>query len=567
MRDLPVLSHLVPMDENVVFMLGNPERSLSILAGGKLADAIDLNQPIDAMAGIGAAEGKFAISFGAKAAALNELSLRRVTRGRFVIEEPPGRLFPACELWHAEAPIGVRIVCAGSAVALRDFGPELVVNAKERTAASFRLEVFGEAYRALLAQAMDEQEADEQNMPLAERSGAELGRKWTKTLLAGERVGFDITLAEKAIELAVDFGFHDADSPLFNSWLAASVKAQAVPDAYSALPSDVRIRGALSGIDSDTGRALRLEGVHQVLTAMDEDMVIPKAALGELERGVIGVVPERFRGVFALGQDLDAATRLLAAEDKAGPAPRELEHAIEGWSIFGLEVEPSEYLRAVEDFVKVANHRFPDRVPQPVSGAASAPPRTSNRSDSTLKRRPTPKGLPSGTLHLVDEVRPDPAYRPKAPTDLPPIRAFERHMLIVPDTGLVWIVVSRSQADALARARHVLDKASRTADPRANSPEAVAFLGELSLAGAVTLGLAVETAEQRADARAKFRRLQGLPGQGRAAIPMSLRVTSSSEGGQAGYSMRAVGELSPAVVTDWFRYALMTAQAAPGVKP
>jgi hypothetical protein len=549
-------------------MLGNPERSLSILAGGKLAEAIDLNRPIDVMAGIGAAdEGKFALSFAARPAAQNELALRRVTRGRFAIEEPPGRLFPACELWQVEAPIGTRIVCGGSAAALRDFGPELVGNAKERTSASFRLEVFGEAYRAVLSQAMAEQEAEDQALPLSERSGAELGRKWMTTLLEGERVGFDITLGDKAIELAVDFGFHDRNSPLFNSWLAASEKAQAVPDAYSALPPDAQVRGALSGVDTGTGRALRLEGVHQMVMAMEEDMVIPKTALGELERAVIGVLPERFRGVFALGQDLDAAGRLLAAEDKAGPAPRELEQAIEGWSIFGLEVEPSEYLRAVDDFVKVANYHFPDKVPPSIAGAAPTPPPTPNRSDSTLKRRPTPKGLPPGSLHLVDEVRPDPAYRAKAPSDLPPIRAFQRHMLVLPDGGWVWIVVSRSEAEALARARSVLDKPSRAVNARTLSREGMAFLGELSLAGAVTLGLDVETPEQRADARTAFRRLQGLPGQGRAAIPMSLRVTSSSEGGEAGYSMRAVGELSPAVVTDWFRYALTAAQTAPSAKP
>jgi hypothetical protein len=562
-RDLPILAQLLPVEENVLVLLGNPERSLMILAGDKVAAAVDLSQPLDAMAGVGPAdEGKFALAFAARPDAREQLSLRRVARGRHVIEDPTGRMFTACELWELPPPTGARVVCGGSGAALRELGPDLVHDTTKRTSSAFHFELGGRAYRALLKQSLAEQAAEDAALPAAERTGAELGRKWTATLLGGERVGFDLTLGARSVEMAVEIGFRSVEDPMFAAFLASAATAESLPHAYAALPEDSHIRGALAGLDAATGRSLRDEGVLQMITALEEEMVITPAQRVELERASTAVVPERLRGVFAVGQDLDAAKRLLAAPDKAGPASKELEQAMGGWTIVGVEADPNVYLPAMREFVKVANYRFPDKATASSGTGSGGPmlPPPSRRSASTLKLRPVPKGLPAGAMHLVDEVRPNPLYKP-APGAPPPLRPYDSHVLVLPDGPLVWIVVARKEADALARAKQVLEKsAQKSAAP---PPKGAVLTGELSLAGTIAQTIEVETLSQRDEARATFRRLTELPAGGRTGIPLSLHVVAEPSGAEKGYVLRAVGQLPAAVVTDWLRFAMTAAKTAP----
>jgi hypothetical protein len=563
-RDLPILAQLLPVEENVLVLLSNPERSLLILAGDKVAAAVDVSQPLDAMAGVGPAdEGKFALAFTARPDAKQRLSLRRVARGRHVIEDPTGRMFTTCELWELPPPTGARVVCGSSGVALRELGPDLVHNTTRSTSAAFRFELGGRAYGALLKQSLAEQVAEDAALPPAQRSGAELGRKWTATLLGGERVGFDLTLADRSIELAIDLGYRTVEHPLFASFLASAASAAPLPEAYSALPDDSHIRGALAGLDPTTGRTLRDEGLLQMIAALEEELVVTPAQHDELERASMAVVPERLRGVFAVGQDFDAANRLLAAPDRAGPASKELEHAIAGWAIIGVEADPTVYVPAVREFVKVANYRFPEKAAVASGASPSGPvlPPPSGRTDSTLKQRPAPKGLPPGAMHLVDEVRPNPLYKPAGPDALPPLRPYEQHILVLPDAPVVWFVIARKEADALSRAKQLLAKSAQKS--AAAAPKGAVLLAELSLAGVMAQTVEVETLSQREQARATFRRLTLLPAGGRTGIPLSLRVVAEPSGSQKGYMLRAVGQLSPAVVTDWLRFAMTAANTPP----
>ncbi len=562
-RDLPILAQLLPVDEKVLTLLANPERSLMVLAGDEVAAAVDLSQPLDALAGVGHADkGKFALAFATRPEAREQLSLSRVARGRYTIEEPAGRMFAACELWELPPPTGGRIVCGGSGAALRELGPDLVHHTTRRTNAAFRVEIGGRAYRAILTQALAEQGDVDAALPPAHRSGAELGRKWTATVLGGERIGFDLTLADRSIELAIDLGFRSVEEPMFASFLAAAATAGPLPRAYSALPDDSHLRGALAGLEAATGRALRDEGVLQMLAALEEDLVVTSVQHGELQRATMGVVPERLRGVFAVGQDLDAAHRLLARPNQPGNASKELEQALAGWMVLGVEAEPNVYLPAVREFVRVANYRFPEKAAVASGANLNGPilPPPSRRTDSTLKQRAVPKGLPAGTMHLVDEVRPNPLYKPVGPDALPPVRPYDRHIFVVPDTGVVWVVAARKEAEALSRATQLLEKSAASA---AQAPSGAVLLAELSLAGVIAQTVDVETRSQRERARATFRRLSQLPAGGRTGIPLWLRVVAEPSSSGKGYVMRAVGQLSPAVVTDLFRFAMTTEEARP----
>lgn len=543
LRDLPILAQLLPVEENVELLLSNPERSMLILAGDRVADAVDLSRSLDVMAGSGPADrGKFVFAFAARPEARDQLSLKRVARGRHSIEEPAGRLFTACELWELPPPTGGRILCSGSRVALRELGPDLIFYSTRRTSSAFRVELAGRAYRGVLEHTLAEQNAKDASLPASERSGAALGRKWMATVLGGERLGFDVTLADRSIELSIDVGFRSVQSPLFASFLAAASSPRPLPAAYAALPADSQMRGAFSGLDAATGRALRDDLVKEMLVAVDEETQIPPAQRDEVERALLGVFPERLRGVFAVGQDLEAARKLLAVPDQRADASKELEQAMGGWTLIGVEAEPSAYLAAVQEFVKVANYRFPDK------------PAANQRRRSTLKQRPRPKGLPAGSLHLVDEVRPNPAYKPAGPDARPALRPYDRHIVVLPDATTVWFVAARKEADALARAKQLLVKpAAAIAPPDANG---AVMLGELSLAGVVAQGLDVETPAQRDEARETLRRLSGLPAGGRTDIPLALRVVAEPAAGKQAYELRVVGRLSPEVVTDWFRFAL-----------
>ena len=281
------------------------------------------------------------------------------------------------------------------------------------------------------------------------------------------------------------------------------------------------------------------------MSSLDDTLIITPKAREEMIAALRGILPEDTRFSLAIGRDRAAAARVLDSDqlisaDRAGqklPAPlaRELQAALWGWCVIGLEVTPATYLPAIERLFKASQLPAPER-----PGVAE---QDNARERSLLKRGATPPGLPRGSLHFIDQVRPRAKYRPPPDGRAPPVLGHDGHILVVPDAGRVWIVLARSQALVVERAQQVL----RGAAPAAVVPS----LGALSMNVDYLAGgdLDWDTERERTMARHQLQLTRDFPYGGRSRLPFWLEVVPRAHPG-AGWHIRVRTELTPQALEE-----------------
>jgi hypothetical protein len=309
------------------------------------------------------------------------------------------------------------------------------------------------------------------------------------------------------------------------------------------LPPDSDLALGFGGLGKPTSRALLGVGLDRFMSSLDDALIIALKAREEMTAALLGALPEDARFSLAVGRDRAAAARVLDSDqlisaDKAGkklPAAlaSELQAALWGWSVVGLEVTPATYLPAIERLFKASQLPAPER-----PGVAE---QDNARERSLLKRGATPPGLPRGTLHFIDQVRPRANYRPPADGSAPPVLGHDAHILVVPDVERVWIVLARSQALVVERARAVL----RGAAP-APAAASSAALGALSMNVDYLAGsdLDWDTERERMLARHLLQLTRDFPYGGKSRLPIWLDVVPRARAG-AGWHLQLRTELTP----------------------
>jgi hypothetical protein len=210
-------------------------------------------------------------------------------------------------------------------------------------------------------------------------------------------------------------------------------------------------------------------------------------------------------------------------------------------------VPPKDYLLAVERMLR-ANAI-------PMRRRPGMPRKDSEREDTKLRRRPvTTRGLPAGTMHLVNEVRPAKSYRPPVDGSEPPVLPYDSHWLVVPDGQRVWIVGARNEALAGARALLTLQANNKLgARPQVLQSGQRPLLGawSFSLSGVRLQSFDWDSVRQRRAARRLLTRFGKQFRSANTPMLVTLEVAPPPANGAKGFSFRARLQVDQAGLTEF----------------
>lgn len=560
-RDVAQLSAKLPKSlqtEAPGRMVNEIAKTVSSTLGGDVAAVIDLSQPVDVAMSIPRGFGPpyFVFGFRVRSPEAIErgqagLTLRRLRAGVWQLgdvvqaepepepddseldddeaamdeeeeeseepePEPPDEHVP-CLLAHAPAPVGYRVLCGPE----QDMLHELVgymLRDTVVTQADVHVELSGPIYQERMQAAFSEViasgKAEAETNTGGERLGAQMGVAIVEAFAAHERISFDAHFAPTGVELLMDLAFPRslATAPL-ELW-TRSMTTRRLPKSFAQLPADHGMALAFTGLGQDATQAALSALLDEVLAGMSQEYVLSPQELTEMNAAFTGLVPSDAHFSFAAGVDAAAASAALnghkveqadATDRPLAPAAiKELQASLAGWMVVGLDVPAKDYLPAVERMLR-ANAI-------PMRRRPNMPRKDSDREDSKLRRRPLKTaGLPAGTLHLVDEVRPAKSYRAPLDGSEPPILPHDSHTLVVPDGQRVWLVSARDEALAGQRALSMVrDGATLAARPEIQQAVERPLLAAWSFTagGMILQGLDWDSADERRMARRKLRRFQ-----------------------------------------------------------
>jgi hypothetical protein len=471
-------------------------------------------------------------------------------------EEPAPSVMP-CWLAHAPPPVGYRVLCGEHAELVQSTASFLLRPQAPQTA-DIHVELAGSAYRRVIERALTAVEAEgkteAESLPAGEKLGRQAGLAMVRTLVAHEQLRLDVHVGKQGIELQLDIDFPESPQTAGLQRWALDLGSKRVPASFGLLPGDSGVALSFVGLGKETTSSFLQLLQSALISDMAQEFVLSAKQVHELNEAFIGIVPADAHFSVAAGADVDAIDSVLHGDAVRGAdahwrpltagAIKDLQEALGGWVTIGLDVSPKEYLPAVERMLR-ANAMGMRRRP-------GMPKKDNEREDSHLKQRPlSVRGLPSGTLHVVDSVRPAKTYRPPLDGSEPPILPFDRHWLVVPEGQRVWIVGARSEALAGARALSVLRGGSRLAarselQQLAERPllAAVSF----SPAGARLQSLDWDSVQERDLARLHFRFSGKMLHT--ATTPMLITVEAVPHQKASGFGLRAKLLLDEAVLAS-----------------
>lgn len=426
-----------------------------------------------------------------------------------------------CRLVHLPPPVGFRVLCSRGTPP----GPagQAFLLAPQRDVAftsDAHLELAGSGYAAALEhlQKITSAKVGSTSQNPGSRAGEELVSDTFAALLGHERLRLDVSLKGLLAEAQLDLDYaRGTPSSSFSSWLEQSSKAE-LPSGFARLPADNQLTLGMS-----LGSAVVQEILRAIDHDIDEETITSEAQKRELLESIHGILPQDGRLTFALGVDVPAAMQALEspavrlADDADKPlapaAVRELQAALGGWFVIGVEEPPARYLTAVKRAYKVGKQTSKTR--------PGHEPKNRRSSSELTRLSGAPAGLPRDSLHIVSQERPDKKYEPPTDGSSPPMLPYDEHILVVPDGARVWVVVARSEAVALKQAQALLAQSasmkSQVADPGVMS-------AAMQVAFVVLSDVDYDSKIQRAAARKLLSQLNSAPQQARLAVPLDLRV-------------------------------------------
>jgi hypothetical protein len=433
--------------------------------------------------------------------------------GEMAEAEPVASAMP-CLLAHAPPPVGYRVLC-GPRLDLVQSVARFLLRPQPAPIADIHAELAGPAYRDVIDKALSQVKAESNTegdtLSGSDKFGQQAGLAIVRTLGAHERVSLDVNLGAQGAELQLDVAFPESPATAELQRWALSTRGKQLPPSFARLPGDNGFALSFVGLGKETTSTLLPLLMGEISRDMAQEFVLSVKELHELNEAFLGVVPADAHFSVAAGADVDAIEGVLHSDavrqaDATGhplapAAIKLLQEALGGWIAIGVDVPPKEYLPAIERMLRA------DAIP--MRRRPGMPRKDSEREDSQLRRRPvSTRGLPSGTIHVLDTVRPAKTYRPPVDGSEPPILPYDGHWLVVPDGQRVWIVGARSEALATAHASSVLNGGNRLAEQpgiqkAAERPLLAAF--SYSLAGMRLQSLDWDSVFQRDMARLQFR--------------------------------------------------------------
>jgi hypothetical protein len=477
-------------------------------------------------------------------------------------EEPepePDERVP-CLLAHAPAPVGYRVLCGPDGDMLRDL-VGFMLRDTVVTQADVHVELSGPIYQerlqAALGEAIASGKAEAETNTGGEKLGAKMGIAIVEAFAAHERISFDVQFAPTGVDLLMDLAFPRslATAPL-ELW-TRSMATRRLPKSFALLPADHGLALAFTGLGQDATKAAMSAFWDELLGGMAQEYVLKPQELAEMNAAFTGLVPSDAHFSFAAGVDAAAASAVLSGQKVAQAdatdrpltpaAIKELQASLAGWMVVGLDVPPKDYLPAVERMLR-ANAI-------PMRRRPNMPRKDSDREDSKLRRRPLKTaGLPVGTLHLVDEVRPAKTYRAPLDGSEPPILPHDSHMLVVPDGQRVWLVSARDEALAGQRALAIV-RGGATLAARPDIQQAVErpLIGAWSFTagGMILQGLNWDSADERRLARIKLRRFKKQVDGMNTPMLATLELTPPPANDAPGFGFRVKLLVSDTTLGEW----------------
>jgi hypothetical protein len=515
-RDLPLLGSFDLGREDLLAVLQNPRIAARLITGEAAADAVDLERPVDMLVDPERASRGVTLAFSVSdPAKLGKLDLSRIAAGRWEVKRARSGNERYCEVWHAAA--GYRLICAHARDNIdSDAAFHLHGAHAGGDRPSLRMEVPGKVWRTLLQRRMAAQSAADGD----ERRGEEIG----KAMMLGffeeqSSLAFEIRLEPKSVDVVLELGFNDTKSAL-SQWWTGGANAK-ISDTFWRIPKSADFAFYKGAADPAALSAAAKPMFDVFQSALVEDEPRPGVAAE-----AIAVLHE----LLPPGGALSAAYGRAAGESKS-----------RGWLLLGLDTDSAKYLRDLKKFVALTGLES-----KKVPGKKERP------TESRLRLVGGTAGLPAGTLHLVDESRKNPRYRPAAGEKPEPPRA-PTHAFAVPDGGRIWLSFSEDPTQALAGVRAAL--ASTREQSLASVPELaepakrpLSGLGKLDVAALVTL-----SAEDD-ELAARMKRLAILPYAGKSPIPVWIEISERKGANAKGETVsRLVARLPSEAMADLAR--------------
>lgn len=571
-RDIPLIGTLLGVGS-----MFDPTEVLSQKLGPSLSRTVDLSRPVD-LTSSGLDEGPARLVLAASifdagtfaSQVSQDFRVAHESQGRWRLvpkaKSPAGSL--ECELWHAAAPVGARLICATQPGLIDKQGEFLMAAARTRVDRSnVHAEVPGDAVREFSkqrsAQASKKERAAEAAEPPGARAGREMAERWIADWMRDSgAVSWDLTLRRDSVELSMGLGFSSVDS-LFPTTLSGRREAvKAVPDAFWQLPNDSDSTLYWEGADPERMRRHAVAIVHEMRKSMEaeDEFETPPQKFDQIETSLNHLILRGGAFELAYGRDLNQAARALndAAEHgaergprsgSADPALKKAQAQLGAWGLIGIEDDSRGYMQALRDALALATDKkeYPRK-----KGTKSVPSSTS----LYFREIPLPAsaGLPASALHF--SIRSEPNSKYVASKAKPPAPAASvYHVIAVPDAAQhLWVVLSSDETLALSRLHSVLSpepgKTLGASDElRTLAKQPLAGLGFGTLAAINGFGLSADSLSDVRSSRSALKQLWALPKRGATRIP--LWITRAQPG--PGANQRTVAynvRLTPDAIGD-----------------
>lgn len=468
---------------------------LQLMLGKRLADVVDLAQPID-VASIGH-EPSFVISFAVKSEAearLDDgLSLRE-DGGLLHVENDEGHsqssALNACAFTAASGRASMRLVCATDQATLEKTAKYLTRTlASEPLDADIRLMLPGGVLRA---------KRDTTTKAIADAASARLGTALVDRFVEEiDRLDLDLRWMGGGISFGVDLRLNSRESMLARVLVPKSKPALPPPSFYR-LPADSLVALHTTGAQPEDIGPLRTTLGESVVSTLVRDGYRPSPAHAVRERlfGLLLTGGPLVLAAGVAGGREGAEKALTAFENARAKSPEEakaevqLRAALVPWMMAEVDEPPERWTQGLRDLLRRIEEA--ERTRTPGSKASTARDPDGNHVDVRAGTLDPAWRLPKDALHL--EVLLAARTKGQRPTRI-------GHLFAVPKERVTWLGYSEDIPAITSRLRTAIDDTTEVGTLSKSSAAAAlrtrpaVAAGLASLAGLELLGAQTTTYE------------------------------------------------------------------------
>lgn len=466
-----------------------------------------------------------------------------------------------CRVFPGGEALQHHLVCGGDPEDISAAGPYLARNVSRKPVTpGMTYDVPESVVTRLLAGV--QQDAEAKLTPSADEAtlaGRRIGFKWTKEFVQ-DFASFSMNLSGNGNGLAIgaDFQMRSVKSPL--SLWAIGAPPKPAPAIFWSIPRDADLAIGLPGASREAVQKATGSAFWADLKATMPSSFAPDVTEGlgnELAKLLLTGGPM----VIAHGPNAPPPS---GSKPPADPAKRysTLRAAAAGWALAGMPEPASKWTASVREIVRLLKKPL---LTSPGSPGATAPPSGTStrangpdtqRENSVISEVPVRanEDLPKGTIHVVDDVKPNPAFRTeKDPKHRKPLEGpYQNHLYIGGNDDVVWIVFSENEALARVKLHEAMTgdagtlKARQELTPLKSLPPGGIGFG--TMLGVMRLFGDSESTDEIVSHVGVLSAISQLPSAG--SLPVFLSITSTPEGKQGGVMARVTAAASLPAATD-----------------